>query len=382
MLYFDNAATSYPKPAEVRKAVEESFYSFGANPGRSGHKMGMETARKVFDSREKIADFFGLSESENLVFTKNCTEALNIVLMSIGSEGGHIIISDLEHNSVLRPLFELKKQGKADFSVAEVFESEPEKTVESFKKHIRKDTKLIAATGASNVFGIKLPVKELAKLACENGIMLLVDMAQTAGTMKMDMDETGVDFVCAPGHKGLLGPMGTGILAAKKPEFLKPHLFGGTGTYSLFPEQPAGLPEMLESGTLNVPGICGLSAGIEKVLAEGEDNIEKREIELAKFIYSELSGMNKIKLFTLPPETKTHSPVISFVFGDLSGEETSALLSEKGVASRGGFHCAALAHQKMGTENRGTCRLSIGYMNTPEQVLKLIGIIHSLSKKY
>ena len=174
MLYFDNAATTFPKPFAVRKAVLEAFCNFGANPGRSGHKMGIETARKVFECRKKAADFFGLSEPENLVFTKNCTEALNIVLMSIGSNGGHFIISDLEHNSVLRPLFELEKRGKIEFSVAETFENEPEKTVESFRNLIRENTKMIAVTGSSNVFGIKLPIKELAKLCRENGILLLV----------------------------------------------------------------------------------------------------------------------------------------------------------------------------------------------------------------
>ena len=380
MLYFDNAATTFPKPASVRKAVEEAFYCFGANPGRSGHKMGMETAKKVFETRKKAADFFGLSESENLVFTKNCTEALNIVLMSIGSEGGHFIISDLEHNSVLRPLFELKKLGKADFSVAEVFESEPEKTVESFRKLIRSDTKMIVATGSSNVFGIKLPIKMLAKLAHENGILFLADMAQTAGSEHMDMEKTGVDFICAPGHKGLLGPMGTGILAAKRPELLKPHLFGGTGSYSLLPNQPEDLPEMLESGTLNVPGICGLFAGIEKVVSEGEDKISEREIGLAQKLYSEISKIKNAALFTGFPEKETHSAVVSFVLGDLSGEKTAEKLSEKGVASRGGFHCSALAHQKMNTEKRGTCRLSIGPLNTEEEILKLIGIIHGISK--
>ena len=380
MLYFDNAATTFPKPASVRKAVEEAFYCFGANPGRSGHKMGMETAKKVFETRKKAADFFGLSESENLVFTKNCTEALNIVLMSIGSEGGHFIISDLEHNSVLRPLFELKKLGKADFSVAEVFESEPEKTVESFRKLIRSDTKMIVATGSSNVFGIKLPIKMLAKLAHENGILFLAYMAQTAGSEHMDMEKTGVDFICAPGHKGLLGPMGTGILAAKRPELLKPHLFGGTGSYSLLPNQPEDLPEMLESGTLNVPGICGLFAGIEKVVSEGEDKISEREIGLAQKLYSEISKIKNAALFTGFPEKETHSAVVSFVLGDLSGEKTAEKLSEKGVASRGGFHCSALAHQKMNTEKRGTCRLSIGPLNTEEEILKLIGIIHGISK--
>ena len=380
MLYFDNAATTFPKPFAVKKAVEEAFCSFGANPGRSGYKMGMETSRKVYETREKAADFFGLSEPENLVFTKNCTEALNIVLMSIGEEGGHFIISDLEHNSVLRPLFELERQGKVSFSIAEVFEGEPEKTVTSFEKLIRNDTKMIVATGASNVFGIKLPIKMLAKLANEYGILFAVDMAQTAGSEHMDMEELGVDFVCAPGHKGLLGPMGTGILAAKTPDLLKPRLFGGTGSYSLLPKQPKELPDMLESGTLNVPGICGLSAGIEKIVSEGEGNIARREMRLAQKLYSELSKMKNVSLFTKFPEKETHNSTISFVLGDLSGEETAEKLSEKGVAARGGFHCSTLAHHKMNTEKRGTCRLSIGPMNTEQEILKLIGIIHEISK--
>lgn len=381
MLYFDNAATTYPKPFSVRNTVERSLMKFGANPGRNGYEMGMETSRAVFDCREKAAKIFGLDNCENIVFTKNCTEALNIVIMSVGTFGGHIIISDLEHNSVLRPLYELKKLGKADFSVAEVFENEPEKTVESFKKLIKADTRMIIATGASNVFGIKLPIKKLAELAKENGLLFLLDAAQAAGSEFIDMN-LGIDFLCAPGHKGLMGPMGTGILAAGKTEVLRPVLFGGTGNYSLSPEQPENLPEMLESGTVNVPGICGLSAGIDWIISKGEKNIERKENRLAKILYKGLSEIEKVKLFTSMPEKETHSPVISFVLGDLTGEETASALSEKGAASRGGFHCSLLAHRKMNTENRGTCRLSIGPMNTEEEVLKLIGIIYGISKKY
>lgn len=221
----------------------------------------------------------------------------------------------------------------------------------------------------------------LAKLAHEHGLLFTVDMAQTAGSEQMKMEEYGVDFVCAPGHKGLLGPMGTGILAAAKPEMLKPLIYGGTGTFSLLPNQPDGLPEMLESGTLNVPGICGLSAGIDKVLSEGEEKIAERELCFAKIIYSELAKMENITLFTRKPEKMTHSAVISFVIGDYTGEKTAEILSENGVASRGGFHCSALAHRKMGTENRGTCRLSIGPLNTFDETMKLISIIHSAAKK-
>ena len=240
---------------------------------------------------------------------------------------------------------------------------------------------MLVATGASNVFGIKLPLEMLARLAHEYGILFLADLSQTAGAEKVDMEKAGMDFICAPGHKGLLGPMGTGILAARRPELLKPLLFGGTGSYSLLPQQPEGLPEMLESGTLNVPGICGLSAGIEKVIHEGPEKISEKENRLAKILYSELDKMKNIRLFTDSPKKETHAPVISFVIGDLTGEETAALLAEKGVASRGGFHCSALAHNKMKTENRGTCRISFGPMNTFDETMKLIKIIYSVSEK-
>ena len=194
------------------------------------------------------------------------------------------------------------------------------------------------------------------------------------------MAAQNIDFLCAPGHKGLLGPMGTGILAASRPEILRPMLFGGTGSFSLDFTQPEDMPERLESGTLNVPGICGLLAGAKKVAKEGEKNIARREMQLAKMIYAEISGIKGAKLFAPPPEEQTSAPVISFVLGDLTGEMTAALLSEKGVAVRGGFHCSALAHRKLGTQNRGTCRISVGYMNTFDEAVKLCRIIHSAAK--
>ena len=211
MLYFDNAATTFPKPEKVKKAVLESFLYYGANPGRSGHALSMETAKRVFECREKAAKLFGNSEPENIVFTKNCTEAINAVLMSFSETGGHFIISDLEHNSVLRPLYELKNRGRISFSVAETFEGEPEKTVRSFENLIRDDTKMIVATGASNVFGIKLPFSSIGKMAHEHGVLFTLDGAQIAGGESIDMERDSIDFLCVPGHKGLLGPMGTGI---------------------------------------------------------------------------------------------------------------------------------------------------------------------------
>lgn len=381
MLYFDNAATSYPKPKIVINSVSESFLYYGANPGRSGHSLAMKTAVKVYECREKAGKLFGIKEPENIVFTKNCTEGLNAVIMSIGKKGGHFIISDLEHNSVLRPLYELKNRGIIDFSIAQTFENEPDKTVRSFKNLIRKDTKMIVATGASNVFGTKLPISVLGKTAHEHGLLFLLDGAQTAGSEKINMEEENIDFLCVPGHKGLLGPMGTGLVLTKKPELMEPLIYGGTGSFSLLPNQPNELPEMMESGTLNVPGICGLSAGIEKILSEGEENIGRKEAKLACRIWDELDKMDNIRLYSSKPEYESHAPVISFVIGDLSGEETARLLAENKIAARGGFHCAALAHIKYGTEKRGTCRLSVGAMNNFDEAMKAIKIISSLSKK-
>lgn len=316
---------------------------------------------------------------EGVIFTKNCTEAINLVIMSI-VPGGHCIISDLEHNSVLRPLYDLKSRDMAEFTVAEVFEENTDKTLMSFKNAIRKNTKLIAVTGASNVFGIKPPVRELAALAHEHGIFFMLDAAQTAGSERYDMEADNIDFVCAPGHKGLMGPMGTGILVAKRPELLRPIIFGGTGTYSLDARQPDTVPEGLESGTLNVPGICGLSAGISRVMREGEERIAAREMKIAQFIYSELAKMKNVTLFTKFPERKRHAPVISMVIGDLTGERTAELLSQNGVATRGGFHCAALAHKKFATDKRGTCRISVGPMNTFGEAVKLVKIVSSVSE--
>ncbi len=380
MLYFDNAATSFPKPFSVRKSFEHAMLYYGANPGRSGHRMGMETSRMIYACREKAASLFGLSNSENVVFTKNCTEAINTVLMSTAFYGGEVIISDLEHNSVLRPLYELKNRGVISFFVAETYENDPEKTVKSYEDLITENTKLIVATAASNVFGIKLPIEMLGKLAFEHGIPFMVDAAQTAGAQKINADKININFLCAPGHKGLLGPMGTGLLLTKKPELLTPMLYGGTGSYSLVPAQPEELPDMLESGTLNTPGICALSAGIDEVLKRGEENIAEKEAELAKFIYEELGKIPEITLYTQKPEKETHSPTLSFNLKDFTGEETAALLSEQDIAVRGGFHCSSLAHYKMGTENRGTCRISVGYSNSFSECEKLIKIIHSLTK--
>lgn len=380
MLYFDNAATTFPKPAEVRKAVWNAMLYEGANPGRSGYPMAINTAKTVYLCRERAGSLFGVPDVENVVFTKNCTEALNTVLMS-GQISGHCIISDMEHNSVLRPLYKRKEEGTLDYSVACVSEKDPEETVRSYRDAFQKDTRLVVATGASNAFGIKLPIRELAALAHKNGALFLLDAAQTAGTEQYDMELDHIDFICAPGHKGLLGPMGTGLLIVRDSTLVDPLLYGGTGNFSLEASQPPDWPERMESGTLNVPGIAGLSAGMDKVMREGAEKIGEREEKLLQILYSELIRMPGITVYTDYPEKESHAALLSLNIGDLTGERTAEILAERGVATRGGFHCAALAHRKMGTEKRGTCRVSIGPMTTFDDVMKLVRIIYGETKK-
>ncbi|HPD88938.1 MAG TPA: aminotransferase class V-fold PLP-dependent enzyme [Oscillospiraceae bacterium] len=380
MLYFDNAATTFPKPPEVLRAVNGSFRNFGANPGRSGYPMSMDTAREVYRARSAAGEFFG-APPENVIFTRNCTESLNLVILSMLKEGGHCVISDLEHNSVLRPVYALSRGGNVSFDCAEVPLSEPEAAVESYRNLIRPDTKLVVATGASNVFGTLLPVKKIAALCAEYGIPFLLDAAQVAGSEEISLAD-GYNFIAAPGHKGLLGPMGTGLLILKGDVLPDPLMYGGTGSQSLMAGQPDELPERYESGTLNVPGILGLGAGVNWVKRTGRDTIRKREMEIAEYLYDALSEMERIDLFAPGPAPGKSTPVLSFAIEGKTGEETSALLMRQGIASRGGFHCAALAHRKMGTDDRGTCRLSVGPMNRLSEaesaVRKIYAIIKSL----
>ncbi len=378
MLYFDNAATTFPKPPEVLRAMSGSIRYFGANPGRSGYPMSMDTAREVYRARLAAGDFFG-AQPENVIFTKNCTESLNIVLLGVLAKGGHCVISDLEHNSVLRPVYALSRDGDVGFDCAEVPLSEPEAAVESYRKLIRKDTKLLVATGASNVFGTLLPYRKIAALSAEYGVPFLLDAAQVAGAEAITPADGG-DFIAAPGHKGLMGPMGTGLLIFKGNVLPEPLLYGGTGSLSLMPGQPEEPPERYESGTVNVPGILGLGAGIGWVRRMNRETIRRREMEIAVYLYDALSRMKQIDLFAPRPMLGRSAPVLSFAIAGKTGEETSALLAKQGIATRGGFHCAALAHRKMGTAERGTCRLSVGPMNRMPEAESAAGKIYAIIK--
>lgn len=367
MIYLDNAATSFPKPYAVAAAVNESVAKYGANPGRSGHKLAQVCSDKLYECRKTVGDFFGQNDPEKVIFTPGCTYSINTVLKGILRPGDHIIISDMEHNAVVRPLNSLEKKG-ISVSRAVVVEGDSEATLKNFKSCIRKNTRMIFTTQASNVFGVVVPIKEIAKLCEERGILFGVDAAQSAGHIDIDMSKIKIDFLCVPAHKGLFGIMGQGALLLGGDNIPLPVIEGGTGSFSKLRSQPAELPDRLESGTLNMSGICAMAAGIDYINEIGKERITFHELALARRLYDRLQRIDDIKLYTERPAENTHVAVISFSHKRIASEEFGQMLSERGVAVRAGFHCAADAHKKFGTDSLGTVRLSPSYFNSLHEI--------------
>ena len=377
MIYFDNAATTGKKPQRVVNAVNNALLHLSANPGRSGHTLSEMTASRVFSVREKVAGFFGASGPENVIFTANCTASINYVIKGVLKSGDHCIISDLEHNAVLRPLH---KWG-IKYDVAEVSLIDDEITVNNFKNLITPNTKMIICTGASNVIGRILPIEKIGALCKENGLLFTVDAAQIAGVIPIDMKKMKIDYLCIAAHKGLYATMGTGILVAEKP-INNTIIEGGTGTNSLEITQPDFLPERLESGTVNVAGIMGIGAGIDFVKTLGVNNIHNREMQLLAPLYNRLKSDENIILYTPDFSAEKYAPVISFDIKGLTSGETGDKLNRSGIAVRAGLHCAPLAHKKIGTQESGTVRISPGIFNTPREIDYLIAKIRLIYKNY
>ena len=377
MIYLDNAATSFPKPQEVIKTVNFAFNLYGANPGRSGHNMSISAANQVYLCRDAVNRFFNGYGAEYVSFFPNCTYALNTAIKGIIKKGEHIIISSLEHNSVLRPVYKLKEDGVADYSVFKVEETK-EETLENFKNAFKNNTKLCIVTAVSNVFGNILPLKELSTIAHENGAYFFVDGAQGAGVVELDMKKHGVDCLCIPGHKGLLGPMGTGALLHKNLDFAT-IVEGGTGSKSFDFSQPESYPERLESGTLNVPGICGLRKGIEIVEKMGINKIFAKESKLSESIFNGLKEIPKVTLYRENYDKLDFAPVISFNIENLHSEQVSAYFNEHGVAVRGGFHCSPLAHISNQTQSQGTVRISPSIFNQEKDIKILLNLARKIA---
>ena len=367
MIYFDNAATSFPKPASVVNASACAMRFFGANPGRGGHALSAKAGEAVFECREKLADMFSCNV-ERTVFTLNCTHSLNTAIKGVLKKGDHVIISALEHNSVLRPLEKLREKGMITYDVAAVDPKNDEATLKNFEKLIRPNTRMILCTYASNVFGTVLPVKKLSALCRKRRLLFALDCAQSAGIIPVNMEEDAVDILCAPGHKGLFGPMGTGILLFSERTEIESLTQGGTGSLSLQKSQPKLYPDSLESGTVNLPGICGLSAGLDFIKAQGgERAIHERETDIMKVLAEDLHAIKNITVFD-NMHGEVFAPTLSFVVNGVHSERTAEELDEKNIAVRAGYHCSFLAHNFCKTTRSGTVRVSPGFFNTKEDV--------------
>lgn len=377
MIYLDNAATTYPKPQSVIKAVDDALKK-SANPGRSGHTLSQSTAISVYEVREKLKDMFSAPAVENVVFTLNCTHAINYVLKGLIKSGDRIVTSSFEHNAVMRPLEKLKKQG-VHVDIAEAYPDDKEATVRSFSRLINTNTKLVICTAASNVIGLKMPIKEIGMMCKQFGISFCVDAAQLAGVCDINMKECNIDYLCIAAHKGLYAPMGTGILITKDNR-LDTIIEGGTGTASIMLNQPNDLPEMLESGTINVPGIIGLGAGIDFVKSKGFDKIYNHEMGLVKRLYKQLKSTPGVKLYTPEPDDN-YAPVLSFNINGLNSVDSASKLNSLGFATRAGLHCAPFAHKRIGTIESGTVRICPSVFTSGQDIDKFAAAVRQISAK-
>ena len=358
MIYLDNSATSYPKPECVTQAVYDSFYKFGANSGRGAYEMAIDTTEQIYNCRKKVADFFNTDHIENVIFTYNCTTALNMAIKGLARNNTHFIISDLEHNAVLRPLETLKQKGICDYSIAKVSVDDYQ-TLKNFKSKIQSNTIAIICTGASNVFGIIPPYKMLSNLAHKNELLFIMDCSQIAGTVSIDIKKDNIDILCCAGHKGLMGPTGTGFMILNDDIQLDSIIEGGTGSNSASATQPDILPDKFESGTPNVQGIIGLSSAIDFINKENIRKIYEHEISLLKYLHKNLKSIENVFLYTDFYDNRQYlAPILSFNIKNMHSENVAEILSNMGICVRAGLHCAPLAHKKFGTENTGTVRIS------------------------
>lgn len=373
MVNFDNAATTFPKPVAVKKAVAEALEKYGGNPGRSGHRLSMETASAVFHARNECAAFFG-AEPENTIFTLNCTHALNLAIKGVMSDGGHIVTSDMEHNSVIRPINALKG---CRMSIAHIYDDD-DKTFAAFDELVTPETRAVVCTSASNVTGKIPPFKRIAKMCQRKGVCFILDGAQGCGVIPIEIGN-GINFICTAGHKGLYGPAGTGLLITDGKYPLSTIIEGGTGSDSLLYEQPAFLPDRLEAGTINTVGIIGLGRGVAFVREKGIENIVSFEDGLCRMFTDGLGRMNNVRVYR--SNIGNYVSVVSFNIYGKTPNEVASELSEEGFCLRGGLHCAGIAHRTLGTAPDGTVRFAPSVFNNAGQTAALIAAIKKISQK-
>lgn len=370
MIYLDNGATTFPKPKVVTDKIMECSLGYAGNPGRSGHKLAMKMDLEIYETREKICKLINGTEVLNVIFTFNATDSLNLAIKGVLEEGDHVITTSMEHNSVLRPLNKLRKDGKIELSIVYADDKgyiDPQKIFEA----LTPNTKMIVTTHMSNVFGTIVDIKAIGYFCKENNILYLVDASQSIGVLDIDVQEMNIDLLAFPGHKALFGPMGTGALYIKEGIIVKPLKEGGTGSYSHSIDQPELYPDSLESGTPNGVGIIALGKGIDFINEVGLENIRNHEMSLKNHFIELLKDNEDVILYGTLDDRQ--GAVVSLNVKDMDSSEISYILSDEfDIYTRPGFHCAPLAHKTMGTEELGAIRFSFGYYNTLEEIDKTV----------
>lgn len=382
-IYLDNGATSFPKPPEVSDAVYEYMTKVGANINRGGYQSAYTLEGVVFETRELLKDMFGASDCKNVVFTKNVTESINVVLKGFLKPGDHVLCSSMEHNAVMRPLVQLEKQGVSFDRIPA--NDKGELDISKVLSMIKPNTKAIVMTHASNLVGTVNPIGEVGAIAHEYGIKMIVDSAQSAGVIPINMKEMNIDALCFTGHKSLLGPQGIGgfILDEDMISLIEPIISGGTGSISHSEEIPDFMPDRFEPGTMNLPGIVGLNAGLKWIDAAGMDNIARHELGLTKRFIDGITPLEQtglVKIFGLRG-TEGRVGVVSIqTLGIDCAEAAFRLDSEYGIMTRVGLHCAPSAHKTIGSFPTGTIRFSFGNFNTEEEVNTAIRALEEICK--
>lgn len=380
-IYLDNAATTFPKPESVYDSMNDFMRGIGSSPGRGSYSSALESSRLVYSCRESICDLFNFDKPENVIFTSNITNSLNILLQGIVKEGWHIITSSMEHNSVLRPLYNLKEKLSIELDIINCSENGL-LDIEEFKSKIKSNTKLVVLSHASNIIGSIQPLEAIGDICKENNMYFIIDSAQTAGVIPIDFKKLNCSALAFTGHKSLLGPQGIGgfIISDELNEVCTSLVLGGTGSLSSSILQPDFLPDKFESGTLNTPGIVGLMAGINYIKSIGIEDISSRESELCGLFLDSLINMDSVKVYGLK-DPKLRTATISVNFNHRDSSEISYLLdSEYGIMTRTGLHCAPLAHKTIGTYPEGALRFSIGPFNDIKDINYTIHSLHKILK--
>ncbi len=364
-IYFDNAATTGKKPEAVIQAVCDCFRHANANPGRSGHSLAVKAAEIIYGTREAIGEFFNYPDTENIILTKNATEALNIAIYGSLRAGDEVITTSMEHNSVMRPLTHLQSTGVIDLKVIHA-DMNGMVRADDIQKAITQKTKLVVVTSASNVTGTKMPIEEIYAVCHAAGVKFLVDAAQGAGAMRIDLQKTPYDFLAITGHKHLYGPQGTGALIVRDTDTLESLMRGGTGSLSEKIVHPDFPPDKFEAGTLNTPGYAGLTAGIQFIMNEGLEKMMKYEHDLTQYLLEKLFGIDQVTVYA--PHADRVAAVSFNVRNATASDVAHYLDREWGIFVRAGLHCSPMAHRTINTFPQGTVRFSLSYFNTMEEV--------------